>query len=214
MNTAPIIALPRVGGHLALDFANTAEWQDSQCQQDWLTDYSDLVQWSHGAGLLTLEQTNQSLSQAAGRPQEAAIVLERGRALRTAIHDLGVALAAGYPPPMAAVQVFEQELTPALGHLRVVFESSAWTWHTRPEDLDAMLWPIVWEAAQLFANSNLRHRLKCCPGEACGWLFVDTSRKGNRRWCSMEDCGNRHKARRYYHRHRPGEMKSSSRTIA
>jgi predicted RNA-binding Zn ribbon-like protein len=33
---------------------------------------------------------------------------------------------------------------------------------------------------------------------------VDTSRKGNRRWCSMGDCGNRHKARRHYHRHRTG----------
>jgi predicted RNA-binding Zn ribbon-like protein len=32
----------------------------------------------------------------------------------------------------------------------------------------------------------------------CGWLFVDESRNGSRRWCSMKDCGNRAKARRHY----------------
>jgi predicted RNA-binding Zn ribbon-like protein len=37
-----------------------------------------------------------------------------------------------------------------------------------------------------------------CSGDTCGWLFVDTSRNHSRRWCDMEDCGNRAKARRHY----------------
>jgi predicted RNA-binding Zn ribbon-like protein len=37
-----------------------------------------------------------------------------------------------------------------------------------------------------------------CPG--CGWLFLDTSRNARRTWCSMETCGSRFKARRYYER--------------
>ena len=36
--------------------------------------------------------------------------------------------------------------------------------------------------------------------EDCGWLFLDTSRSGRRRWCSMQSCGNRAKARRFYAR--------------
>jgi predicted RNA-binding Zn ribbon-like protein len=39
-----------------------------------------------------------------------------------------------------------------------------------------------------------------CEGEGCSWLFLDTSRNRSRRWCSMEDCGNRAKARRHYER--------------
>jgi predicted RNA-binding Zn ribbon-like protein len=35
----------------------------------------------------------------------------------------------------------------------------------------------------------------CC---LCGWLFVDRSRNGNRRWCDMRTCGSRDKMRRYY----------------
>jgi predicted RNA-binding Zn ribbon-like protein len=36
-------------------------------------------------------------------------------------------------------------------------------------------------------------RLKRCEGSRCALLFVDTSRSGRRRWCSMERCGNRAK---------------------
>ena len=41
-------------------------------------------------------------------------------------------------------------------------------------------------------------RLKLCPGENCGWMFIDESKNRRRRWCSMEVCGNRAKAKRFY----------------
>jgi len=40
-------------------------------------------------------------------------------------------------------------------------------------------------------------RLKVCPDDACRWAFIDTSKNGSRRWCSMEVCGNRNKTRSY-----------------
>jgi predicted RNA-binding Zn ribbon-like protein len=40
-------------------------------------------------------------------------------------------------------------------------------------------------------------RLKVCPDDACQWAFIDTSKNGSRRWCSMEVCGNRNKTRSY-----------------
>jgi predicted RNA-binding Zn ribbon-like protein len=47
-------------------------------------------------------------------------------------------------------------------------------------------------------------QLKTCPLDegGCGWLFLDPSRNGSRRWCSMEDCGARAKARRLTARRR------------
>lgn len=39
------------------------------------------------------------------------------------------------------------------------------------------------------------HRIRTCGADGCRLLFVDTSRPGRRRWCSMERCGNRHKVR-------------------
>ncbi len=47
-------------------------------------------------------------------------------------------------------------------------------------------------------------RVKACAEAGCGTLFHDTSRNRSRRWCAMEDCGNRAKARRHYARTRSG----------
>jgi predicted RNA-binding Zn ribbon-like protein len=40
-------------------------------------------------------------------------------------------------------------------------------------------------------------RLKACHAETCRWVYYDRSRNESRRWCSMEICGNRSKARSY-----------------
>ena len=38
-------------------------------------------------------------------------------------------------------------------------------------------------------------RVRMCGGDTCALIYLDTSRPGNRRWCSMERCGNRAKVR-------------------
>jgi predicted RNA-binding Zn ribbon-like protein len=41
-------------------------------------------------------------------------------------------------------------------------------------------------------------------------VYLDTSPRHNRRWCSADDCGNRHRARRYYARHRADTTPSAN----
>ncbi len=43
-------------------------------------------------------------------------------------------------------------------------------------------------------------RFKCCELETCGWAFYDYSKNHSGRWCSMQSCGSRHKARQYLKR--------------
>ncbi len=45
------------------------------------------------------------------------------------------------------------------------------------------------------------HRIRTCAADNCQLVYVDTSRPGRRRWCSMERCGNRHKVRALRTRH-------------
>ena len=45
-------------------------------------------------------------------------------------------------------------------------------------------------------------RIKLCADPTCRGLFVDVSRPGKRRWCSMNFCGNRAKSRTFARRHR------------
>ena len=72
---------------------------------------------------------------------------------------------------------------------------------TEPIDLAQPLWPVVRSAADLLTGSSLE-RVKRCPGEGCGWLFLDTSRNGSRRWCDMSSCGNRARVRAFAARQR------------
>lgn len=44
-------------------------------------------------------------------------------------------------------------------------------------------------------------RLKACHSDSCVWAFYDASRNGSGAWCTMSDCGNRAKARRFRSRH-------------
>ena len=68
------------------------------------------------------------------------------------------------------------------------------------QSLDSPLWPVIIDAWDLLTE-NLIDRVRECPGEqTCGWLFLDTSRSGNRRWCDMRTCGNRAKVRTHYSR--------------
>ncbi|WP_034270967.1 CGNR zinc finger domain-containing protein [Actinospica robiniae] len=47
-------------------------------------------------------------------------------------------------------------------------------------------------------------RVRLCAAPECRWAFVDTSRRGDRRWCSAASCGNRHKTADYRARGRTG----------
>lgn len=64
----------------------------------------------------------------------------------------------------------------------------------------ALLTPIALSAAEV-ARSARPERLRPCAADGCRRWFVDTSKSGRRRWCSMERCGNRAKADRYRSRH-------------
>lgn len=69
----------------------------------------------------------------------------------------------------------------------------------RPADLWA---PIIAATADLLVESDSSRMRKC---ESCVVHFLDTSRKGSRRWCSMNICGNKHKVAAYQKRKRARE---------
>jgi len=63
------------------------------------------------------------------------------------------------------------------------------------QPLDKLGWHCL-----LFLGTPDAARVRACPGRDCGWLFID--RAGRRRWCRMEWCGNRSKARAHARRRR------------
>ena len=75
----------------------------------------------------------------------------------------------------------------------------------QPEDL---LTPLAHSAATLFAHVD-RSRVRKC--DQCVLYFHDTSKKGTRRWCSMQLCGNRRKVAAYAARQRRRRLRMTKR---
>jgi predicted RNA-binding Zn ribbon-like protein len=59
------------------------------------------------------------------------------------------------------------------------------------------------DAVVLLTDPRGTERLRQCGGDNCYLVFLDTSRPGRRRWCSMERCGNRAKVRNFRSRSHP-----------
>lgn len=75
---------------------------------------------------------------------------------------------------------------------------------------DRLLWEIIRSAVHLLTSDDI-NLVRQCAGVDCDWLFLDTSRSSNRRWCEMKTCGNRHEAREFYRPKngvRPGKKES------
>jgi predicted RNA-binding Zn ribbon-like protein len=70
-----------------------------------------------------------------------------------------------------------------------------WRWRGQDSDPRAVVWPVIWSAANLLRSDELG-KLRVCDGDDCGWMYVDRSRNGFRRWCQMKTCGTREKTRR------------------
>ncbi len=60
---------------------------------------------------------------------------------------------------------------------------------------------VAREAIRIFGG-DAADRIRQCSADDCGLVYLDTSRSGNRRWCSMQRCGNRAKVRAHRARSR------------
>ncbi len=122
--------------------------------------------------------------------------------LREAIYRIFASIASDDRPDVEDLELLNGALGPALANARIVEGQDGFTWDWAGDELslDRMLWPVARSAAELLSSAQL-NRARQCADEKCGWLFLDMSRNRSRRWCSMEYCGNRNKARNYYHRH-------------
>ncbi|MBI1775528.1 MAG: CGNR zinc finger domain-containing protein [Proteobacteria bacterium] len=197
-----------VGGALCLDLVNTVGWRMRAGPEDWerLRDYDDLLDWSVHAGALGAFEGKRLSRLAKRHPKETEAALARARALREAVYRILMRLIDGLSPTAEDLAIINAELARAPTRRSLVRSGARIGWDAPADSdrLDRMLSPLVWSAADLMA-SHRTQRVKQCGGEGCGWLFVDESRNASRRWCSMESCGNRAKAKRHYARHRGKE---------
>src|SRR5262245_28124516 len=173
---------------LCLEFANTRYWRGQPTPTETLNSAEDLTTWAAA----NVAREARSLSRRE---------FERGLEMRETIYRVFDATARGKAPAASDLQALNEQLAVAPGRstLRRDRTGFAWTIDLRASSAQGQLAPVLWSAGDLLTGGRL-DRVKRCANPECGWLFLDDSRAGKRRWCSMASCGNRAKARRHYHK--------------
>lgn len=178
-------------GRLSLDLPASLAARLREEPRDLLATPHDLGRWLVAAGL------------ASRNPEPTAEELDQARGLREALYRLAVACARGKAfsaKDRALLNRWAAEPPPApqLG-------PSGLTW-TR-SGVRSMLAAVARDGVELFGGP-LAQRIRECAGEGCALLFVDTSRSGQRRWCSMTGCGNKAKVAEFRRRQKEETLAS------
>lgn len=186
-----------IGGSVALDFANTLGGTHTAPTHEHLIEYDDLVRFGRSAGTLTVAQARRLTEEAGRQPARAAAVLRRAIALREAIWRVFDAFAKDARSDPGDLALIHDEELAALRHARITQTGSSVHYEWSDENvLDRPLWAIARSAGDLLRSEGDRPLVRECGSETCEWLFIDRSRNHTRRWCDMNDCGNRAKQRR------------------
>ena len=191
-------SLPLIAGVPALDFANTASGRGGPRHREHLCEPAHVIAWAAHAGVLDDDAAAACRALLEGGEPEMRALLRQALSLREAVHRSAAAVAALDRPDRSDLDTIADIHAATLRTARLDMNGQAfWRW-AQPSSA-AVLGPIAFSAVELLMQGD-RTRIKQCPGDDCGWVFLDTSKNRSRRWCEMQVCGNRAKARRHYER--------------
>lgn len=188
--TPATTVFPRVGGHRAFDLVDTVHWRLDEARRiDTLASFDDVVEWCVQMGVDAggpAELHDLAREEPATAAREHAAVI----ALREAVHD------AVFASSTAAAELIAREHVDALGRsdLRRDDDAVTWTWRV-PDDLSGPRAAIALLAHDLLVSDL--HAARRCGDDACGWVYLDTSPRHNRVWCTAAGCGNRNRVARH-----------------
>lgn len=188
-----------VGNHPALDFLNTRPVLGGEEPTELLPDFAAVLRWFHAAGLLGPREASE-LRRKWGESDRARRTLDSIHQLRETLRKEILKYEAGRDVQRATVEEINRLMADHPMRTRLIatehgFKTEAYCDPREPEDL---LGPVVCGIAALFADLD-RTKIRKCSN--CVLHFYDTSKKGSRRWCSMQMCGNRAKVATYAARH-------------
>jgi predicted RNA-binding Zn ribbon-like protein len=188
--------LPKpAGGHPALELCNTFAGWGAPAGSEWLKDYRTLAVWAEFTGLVPAADDLPATSRA------AAGVLDEVRSFRAALYGLlleGTGVVGGTAGAGFAEVASRVDEANVLRRLTAGPDGSASLALPPSRDVWLPLHVVAIAAADLLARPE-RATVRACPGQGCGWLFLDP--RGRRVWCSMAACGNRAKVRAHAARH-------------
>jgi predicted RNA-binding Zn ribbon-like protein len=117
------------------------------------------------------------------------------RRLREALWSAAVGAATGDDPGPVPLTVVN-ELARWPGVIPQVDPATGAAYWLAPVTAGQLIAEFARDAAAVFSAPTV-NRIRQCAGPRCALMYLDTSRPGQRRWCSMQRCGNRNKIQEY-----------------
>lgn len=188
-----------VGNHLALDFLNT-KLVLAERPTELLPDVDALVRWLVASGVLTRQNGKTLATKWRDMPQ-AAVFLRKLLQFRERLRAVVVRQEAGLSVSDAFIADLNSLLKqhPSVIALQRKGKKLDLASAFEPEKPNDVWTSIAITVADLLSEASPMRLRKC---EACIVHFLDTSKKGSRRWCSMNICGNKIKVAAYQQRKR------------
>jgi predicted RNA-binding Zn ribbon-like protein len=190
-----VVPFARIGGHPAVDLVNTVDWRlDIRRRSERLASFTDVVTWCADMRLITEAEASSLNEMAERHPRVSTDEWRSALTLREhayhAMIDADVAAAA------AVAAAYREDIDQArLIHSGV----RTWSWAEARLTLSTPRYRVARAIVELLTGPDIS-QLHQCEDEACGWVFLDTSPRRNRRWCVSAECGNRNRVRRHYQR--------------
>jgi predicted RNA-binding Zn ribbon-like protein len=192
-----------LGNQLALDFLNTKLILENK-PQELLSNAAALERWLIAAALVT-SRKQRALVGTWRKSRQAEALVRELVAFRERLRAALLRLEAGLLPGESFLAELDGLMKEHPQRTRLRKEGSKLVLDAlfeprKPQDVWA---PLAAATAELLARVE-PSRIRKCESESCVVHFYDTSRKGSRRWCSMNLCGNRLKVAAYQRRRRLG----------
>jgi len=184
------------GGHPALDLVNTLDERPFDAPIENLATYRDLVRFAELAGLMERSLARALLDRTG---PACAGVGRRARKLREQLYNVLAAARAAEPIPQMDLKAIGAAIRAAhAARILVATPSTTLASHrwARGSEVDAPLHACALAIERLLSETD-RGRIRKCGAHDCEVYFIDTSKGRRRRWCSMRNCGNREKQRRW-----------------
>lgn len=183
-----------LGNQVTLDFLNTRPVQNSE-PMELLRDFSAVLRWFQAAGLLSSSEAA-NLQRRWGESGRALQVVESVRELRERLRKEVIAWEGGRAVNDSTTKELNRLMAehPMLNRLNASGKGPSTELYFKSQQPEGLFAPLAYSAADLFANTERKRVRKC---DQCVLHFNDTSKKGTRRWCSMQLCGNRLKVAAY-----------------
>ncbi|MEW2328803.1 CGNR zinc finger domain-containing protein [Micromonospora chersina] len=177
-----------------LDLVNTVAWRlGGRERTEHLQTFSDVVDWCVESDLISAAEAV-ALRDLAGQDGARA---ERER--QQVIEARERVYAALFEDDVEAAADLARMYRAAIAAAELVRTGDRWQWRDPETDLRLPRDRIVRGLVALIQRDDL-DRLHQCEDAKCGWVYLDTSPRRNRRWCNTKDCGDRNRARAYYAR--------------